>query len=354
MNQAQLPSMPGKRIRSVAILMGLLGSFITSLALAQEAEIELIPAANDVPWAGEQVTLYLDLKTNDLSFANVFFDLPEVPGAFLLRTDSNTIKRSERRAGESWQALRYPLALFAPRGETVSVPAFEVRFQTSKGFGTQPTEHQLTTKALEITVRQPPGLDADEIVVSSPSLEMEYEWTLPTEPAAPGAALSLVVTRRSEKVSAMLLPPLPVFEAPGLATYPAAPELGDRSNRGQLVGERTDQITWIVEQPGNYEIPALRFRWWDPVRERLQDQTIEGVSLEVIGETNPGSSSAPGKPSSRNWLLSSLALGGLLALGLALMLSTALRDGARRLYRRVLPPRRKLLTRLNPEQQSTK
>lgn len=337
--------------RRAGLLLGLLCLLGQSPALAQEAEVHLVAANDGVPWAGEQVTLYLDLKTNDLSFADVFFDLPEVPGAFLLRTDSNTIKLGENRAGERWQGLRYPLALFAPRGGTVSVPAFEVRFKTSKGFGSEPTLHRLMTAPLTLTVREPPGVGADDIVVSSPGFELNYEWTLPPDPAAPGDALSLTIERRAESVSAMLLPPVPVYEAPGLASYPAAPELENRSNRGQLVGARTDQITWIIEQPGSYQIPALRFRWWDPVREKLQDQIVDGVALEVAGDAGASASNAPVEPS-RNRLLTGLILGAVLALILALMFPPW-RTGAVSLWRRVLPPRRTLLKQLNPAQEKT-
>ena len=41
-------------------------------------------------WAGQQVTLDLDLKTTGFSFSNTHFNLPEVSGAFLMQTDTTT------------------------------------------------------------------------------------------------------------------------------------------------------------------------------------------------------------------------------------------------------------------------
>lgn len=340
--------------RTTFLWLTLCTLLLTRIASAQPAELDLWPASQDQHWAGEQVTIYLELKTPGQSFSDVFFDLPAVEGAFLLRPDSNTIKGSENRGAETWQILRYPLALFAPRGGSVLVPAFEVRFKTSGGFGTEPTTHALTTPALQLAISQPPGTEAGDLVIASPSLSLEYEWSIPPAPIKPGDALTLTVERSAAQLSAMLLPPLPLFEAEGLAAYPAEAQLEDRSNRGQLVGERTDEITWIIEQPGTYTIPAVRFRWWDPAREALQDELVEGLTLDVPAAAGAASQSPvpTGTERPAGKLLAALIL--LLLAGGALGLLLRFRGGqllqfARRLRRRILPPARGLLKQLNPE-----
>lgn len=337
-----------------ALLVIFIASFLLlpGTALGEEADVDLTTRQQGQVWAGEQLTLNLDIKTNGQSFSDVFFDLPEVTGAFLLRTDSSTVKLTEQRGSDSWQVLRYPLSLFVPQGRTIKVPAFEVRFQTSRGFGTEPTTHKLLTPALELDVTQPPGVDAGDMVVSSPGLEVNYTWTLPAEPVKPGDALTLTVERRSERVSAMLLPPLPVFETPGLASYPAAPELDDRSNRGALVGERRDRITWIVEQAGSYDIPAVRFRWWDPQRERLEDQIIEGASFEVVAPPATAPAGKQGQPPATRIGRHNVVMWATLVLVIGSVL-VWLRQQHAGLWRRILPQRRTLLAHLNPNQRSS-
>lgn len=334
--------------RTLPVLLLAALAVLPLVALGQNAEVTLSARQQGEVWAGEQITLDLDLKTSEQSFANIFFDIPEVSGAFLLRTDSSTSKLSERRGSETWQVLRYPLSLFVPQGKTITVPAFEVRFQTSGGFGTEPTDHRLSTPELRISVSQPPGVDPGDLVVSSPGLQVDYSWDMPADPVKPGDAVTLTVQRRSQKVSAMLLPPVPVFETPGLASYPAAPELEDRSNRGSLTGERTDRITWIVEEAGVYDIPPIRFRWWDPQREQLRDQLIDGASFEVIAppgaapdtQHTPPRDGFPGR-SALFWIALALALCAVLYWQ---------RDRLALIRQRVLPKPRTLLKRLNPGQ----
>jgi hypothetical protein len=115
----------------------------------------------------------------------------------------------------------------------------------------------------------------------------------------------------------MLLPPLPVFRSDGLAAYPQAPEVSDQTNRGKLTGVRTDSIIWVIEQPGEYQIPGIRFQWWDPVKRELKQQVVAGLSLDVPAPASQAdtarSTTVPGQQSDyAQWLLW-VFLAGLLA-----------------------------------------
>jgi hypothetical protein len=180
-------------------------------------------------------------------------------------------------------------------------------------------------------------------------------WTLPQQPIRAGDAITLTVERRAARLSAMLLPALPVFEAEGLAAYPAAPQIDDRTNRGSLVGERTDRITWIVERAGDYSLPTVAFRWWDPAQEALRTDVVQGVSFSA--EVAPGQAEPPSRgPQDVTPGRSTGLTGSQLALMAvaALLIAAALRFRQRiraflaGVRRRILPPARALLKTLNP------
>jgi hypothetical protein len=236
-------------------------------------------------WAGQQVSINLDLKTTGFSFSNTLFNLPEVEGGFLMQTDSTTIKFSERKDGESWQVIRYPLALFPQKSGELTVPPISVRFSSSAGFGTTTKNFEFETEALTLSVKLPPGVGENEIVITTRAFQLDHDWQPDTDLAKTGDAFTLTVKRSAEDISAMLLPHLPVYRTSGLAAYPQTPQIEDKTNRGDLVGERTDSITWVVEKAGSYQIPGIRFKWWDPVSKELQQQVIPGIELEVVGES---------------------------------------------------------------------
>ncbi len=244
----------------------------TSVSIQQNGEI----------WAGQQVTVNLDLKTTGFSFSNAIFNLPEVSGGFLMQIDSTTIKISEEKDGDDWQILRYPLALFPQKSGELTIPAINVRFSTSLGFGTTRKSFEFDTEPLTLSISLPPGVGEDEMVITTRSFQLDHNWQPETTIAKTGDAFTLTVKRSADDISAILLPSLPVYQTRGLAAYPQTPNVKDKTNRGDLVGERSDSVTWVVEEAGIYEIPGIRFKWWDPDRQELKQQIIPGIKLKIV------------------------------------------------------------------------
>ena len=233
-------------------------------------------------WAGQQVTISLDLKTTGFSFSDSHFNLPEVPGAFLMQTDTTTVKMTETIDGKTWQIIRYPLALYPQKAGQLEIPPIAVRFSTSAGFGSTSVPFEFQTEPLVLAINSPPGVKDGDLVITTPSFELNYQWQPESGTAQTGDAFTLTVKRRASDISAMLLPPLPVFRVEGLAAYPQAPEVNDKTNRGDLTGERTDTIIWVVEKPGTYDIPGIRFQWWDPDSRELKQQIVPGLNLDIL------------------------------------------------------------------------
>ncbi len=93
-------------IRSCCKAILWLGLLFPCCVIAQESGVKAgvaisIQQDQDI-WAGQQVTLYLDLKTTGFSFSDSYFNLPEVPGAFLMQIDTTTVKATESVNGETW------------------------------------------------------------------------------------------------------------------------------------------------------------------------------------------------------------------------------------------------------------
>lgn len=255
-------------------------------ASGPQGEIRFRPASEGSTWVGQELQLQLELWSDGLSFGDQLFVLPEVTGGFLLQADSNTVKLSENRDGVAWQGLSYTLLFYPQREGRLEIPSFEVRYTASTGYGSAPTPFQFQTSPLFVDARLPPGVDRGGLLVTTGSFELESSWTPRIAGDGPvqlkvGDALSLEVTRRAEEVPGMVFAPLPVFSIDGLGVYPASPAVNDRINRGALTGNRTDAITFVCEREGSYEIPEMRFQWWDPERQTLSEKLIPAVQLTV-------------------------------------------------------------------------
>ena len=272
--------------RQLGGLIFFTGVLLALPVFAQENEVKAGVAIsieqNQDIWAGQQVTLNLDLRTTGFSFSNSHFNLPEVNGAFLMQTDTTTIKLTEKIDGKDWQVVRYPLALYPQAAGSLEVPSINVRFTTSAGFGSEAKAFEFQTEVMQLTVKLPPGAKPGDLVVTTASFDLEHSWVPETGATKIGDAVTLTVNRQAGDISAMLLPPLPVFRVEGLSAYPKTPDIRDKTDRGDLTGERTDSITWVAEKPGVYDIPGIRFQWWDPDRQELKQQLVPGLSLEIL------------------------------------------------------------------------
>ena len=61
----------------------------------------------------------------------------------------------------------------------------------------------------------------------------------------------------------MVIPPLPAAPQEGLAAYPAPPQVEDSGGeRGQAIrGTRTESVTYVAQQEGEYRLPAIELAW---------------------------------------------------------------------------------------------
>lgn len=325
---------------------------------AVDGEVRFSAAETGPAWVGHKVELYLELWSDGLSFGDQLFQVPEVPGGYLLQADASTLNLTESRAGESWQGLRYTFLFYPQRAGRVVVPPFEVSFTARAGFGSEPVPFALDTPPLTIDAQLPDGGRADALMVTTSSFTLDSSWNRELPDDGPlslqtGDALTLEVRRRARDLPAMVFEPLPLPSIEGVGVYPAAGEVNDRVNRGELTGERTDRITFICEQAGRYRIPDWRFQWWDPERETLVEEIVAGPTLDVTLNPAFGSTATtPDRPSGAGipWrgvlmVLAVLALAFLVGVRLAPLAARRMQEKWARMLRR---RRRGLLQPLNP------
>jgi len=263
-----------------------------------QGDVRINPASEGPVWVGQELMLNLDLMSTGLSFGGQQFSLPEVKGAYLMQPDSSTVKLTEQRKGETWQILRYSLLLYPQREGRLEVPSIEARFDASGGFGQPSESFHFRTKALFVEARLPPGVSGNGMVVTTSRYEQTTSWNPQLPAQGPlalkvGDAVTLTVLRRANGVPGMVLPPLPDLAIEGLGVYPDAPRINDTVNRGDLAGSRTDSITFICEREGDFEIPGMRFQWWEPGREVLNEEVIPTLYFEVV--SNPAFAQTTGK-----------------------------------------------------------
>jgi hypothetical protein len=108
-----------------------------------------------------------------------------------------------------------------------------------------------------------------------------------TNALQPGDAFARRIVFRAEDVQAMMLPAFDAEPLPGLASYPAPPQLNNSNNRGRTSASRSQTINYVAEKPGDYLLPARDYFWWDTRSASLEVLTLPAIEVHVAGEITP-------------------------------------------------------------------
>jgi BatD DUF11 like domain len=291
------------------------GSIDTLLAQGRlEVESSLDPSAGIVP--GQKVSLQLKVSTEHWFSGGTRITLPEVPGLVILQTEQFASNASETRQGESWVTQSWSLVVYPQRAGDFNVGPIKLRVKVNAGEDGN-IEGELSAPALRFSVAIPQALEQAEQWVASPSFKVSQSFDRPLESLQVGDAFQREIVFEASDVMAMMLPSVAVQKTPGLAAYSTPPVLNNSNNRGQARASRIQQISYVVEDEGRYQLPALEFLWWDTTRARLQLLSLPATEISVgTGDATPGESIVEAFEISPRQLL-------ILATGLLLLIATS-------------------------------
>jgi len=243
-------------------------------------------ATESPQWVGQKVAFHVDLMSSTFFSGAPRFDLPEIPGAFLMKDGGRPVVSTEQVDGESWSIQRHDFSIYPQQSGTFTIPPFLIRFSVAPASGKPAEEQRLKSPPLNFEARLPPGAEGLSLLISTAELDVDEVWS---PPIAADRALDLEVddaitrkiTVRAKDVPGMALPEIVIPEPVGAAAYPKQPDVHDEENRGQLTGERTDTVTFVCERPGVIVLPAIAIPWWDVDANELRRVKLPSVTINV-------------------------------------------------------------------------
>jgi hypothetical protein len=322
---------PSHRSRTaVAILL-------ISLMLAPGLRAAVEPVALHVPdaeaWVGQRLPFYVALRAPGSFAGTASFDLPQLPGTLLIKIGEPVVG-SQELEGETWFVQTHEFALFSQRAGTLDVPAFPVRFASRDGFTGPATDVQAQSPGFSVSVRRPPGSAPDSFLITTESLDVTEAWDPAPGTAQVGAIFKRTITQRARQLPGMALAPAPTTAPDGARVYPGEAATSDKLARGEFLGERRETLTYLMQEPGRIELPAITYTWWDPEQQQLESQTLPAVSIEVAP---PPATAEDPVGARRAW---PWALAAILIAGLSAWQGRRAADWGRRCWGKLNPPDR--------------
>ncbi len=281
---------------SFPFVYGLVAMAICHCVQAQDAKIRASFPPQESVWVGQKMTVVVELLAPGIFSGPVNFDLPDPKGVLLLPPDGHPVVGNEMIDGVTYTVQRHELSAYPMQPGAQAVPPLAARFAFKRNpLDTNAVPVLLKTPDLPFQVKIPPGAEHLGTVISARDLEVEETWRPApgTSDIKAGAAFTRTVAFRAPDMPAMVFPPFPAKAVDGLGVYPKT-KLSDESDRGSLVGERQDTITYVCERPGRFTIPAARFTWFDLETQELRTKDFPEKILTVVA--NPAMASSHTAP----------------------------------------------------------
>jgi hypothetical protein len=238
----------------------------------------LEPTGNIV--VGQEVRLMIEIATRRWFAGGTRIRHPEVHNLVILQRDQFATNLSRQKNGQTWVIQQWNLELYPQLEGAYQIPTIQLELavnHASAGI----VRGSLQTTALAFSASVPTLLRETDSWLATPLFEVDQSFDRELSQLQPGDAFTRTISLRATHVTAMMLPVPAPHALPGLSAYPANPVLQDRSNRGQATAERIEKITYMVEQAGQYQLPAQEFYWWDTTGLQVQIVSLATVDIDA-------------------------------------------------------------------------
>lgn len=275
------------------------GLWMPAPLYAAETEPIIVRAAvgnaDEDIWVGQRILLQVDVLARDgwaqIKSARDY----EVPGAYVVRLQTQGTRMNEIISGVAYSGQRYELSLFAQKGGKIVVPPVPIDVVIRRWGDQAGTEsRQLKTPAVTFDVQIPPGAEKIPGIISTTELKARQAWAPQSQAFKVGDAVKRTIVLSAVDISGMAFTPLVYPSISGVGIYTDEPAVEDRFNRGSLTGERTERVTYLFERDGNYELPEIDITWWDLVSKELKRVVLPSLEVRIAGGVGAEGQTASG------------------------------------------------------------
>ncbi len=254
-----------------------------------------LAAKPETAWLGERVVLKLDVLGKGGWAQLKRGHAKELSGGYLKRYEAQGTRLQETIDGAAYTGQQYEYLFFPQRGGEVTLAPVTIEVETKYWGGR--TESVLTTVStppFTLDIKVPPGVSADQTLVSTSRLIAKQSWNPDITELKAGDSVTRTITLEAEDVSGMVFPPMLERDLPGVGLYPVSPTVEDKYYRGTLTGHRVEEIVYVPEQGGEFSASELTFSWWNTSSEKLETVNLEGRDFSVTAVPGVSASTRTG------------------------------------------------------------
>ncbi len=232
---------------------------------------------------GQQMLFHVDLLV-DTWFTKAP-QVPEIkiPGAITLLPVGTSVNFRERIQGQSYSGQRRSYYIFPQKTGEYQIPPLEISLVPAQPGKLSAETVTLSIPAQKFTTQLPFELAKLQLdyALATPQLTVEDSFDRDLTGLTIGDTFKRTVTISGTDILGSVLPAFDPGNNDGLVAYPQSPKINNYFDRGRLTGKRSESVTYVVEQPGKYDLPEIRVVWWNTSSQSLQTEMLSAISVKV-------------------------------------------------------------------------
>jgi hypothetical protein len=224
---------------------------------------------------GQTVKLYIEIERLDGQTGSPIYPEIIIDGAVILQPEQLGTSYSKKEDGQSIVGVRQKFAVIPKRSGNITIPSLNITWRGSENL-------TLVTGEIPVTVTIPAGVQDIARLIVGADVRIRQSVRPNKKTFQKGDAIERTVIISASDTIGLTLPPMLLFEIPGLSHYPKSPQIVDKSNRGNYNTTRSDTTIYVVEEDGEYSLPELPYSWFDVKTNILKKITVPAITFNVI------------------------------------------------------------------------
>lgn len=262
----------------VGVLFGVLSVAVSATTLAElqdndkvRVKIWIEPKNNII--ARQQVKLQIEVSTDTQFSGGTRIGLVAIDDAIVLQREKFALNSIVKQGDKHWTVQLWTLVVYPQRGGWFEIPEIPLRLSIAEQGGVS-IVGKVFTPGLSFSAMVPELMRDKPSWVATTRYEVEESFDKEFDSLKLGDALIRTITISADNLPAMMLPVQKVANINGVAAYSNLPQVRDKVDRGEYLAKRTEKITYVFEQIGDFQLSPQNFYWWN-----LETQSQELITL---------------------------------------------------------------------------
>ncbi|MDP3704421.1 MAG: BatD family protein [Legionellaceae bacterium] len=253
-------------------------------SLANSGSTRLTAEVNETKPYVNQQALYTVKLLNQQRLLDAQYQPPQVEDALLIPLGEGRHYQTQLK-GETYDVEEQQYAIFPQRkGELRILPP---SFDALTYDGIEPKRINLQAKSITLTVEPLPLNQTINNWLPSNQVNLTETYDQTDSTIQEGRTLIRTIKIQAAGLVAQLLPTPTFHHGKRYNAYPDKPTTQNELRQGELWGNATLQVTYLLTKPGQVTLPAIRIPWYNTNTKQSEIASLPARTLNVTPK--PGS-----------------------------------------------------------------